>query len=85
MMMHGFGMGFGIFGLAIMLLLWIGLVFLSVWLVKVLFQRGSPQPPPDLGKSNKPADIVDQRYARGEITKEQYEIMKKDLVSYPER
>jgi putative membrane protein len=78
-MMHGFGMGFSFFGLAFMLLFWIGLIFLSVWLVKGLFQGGSMPSPPKLDQRNNPIDILDQRYARGEINKEQYEIMKKDL------
>ncbi len=68
--MIGFGMMGG------MLLFWIVLIVLAVLLVRGLFQsnrsRGSSAP-------QTPRQILDQRYARGEITREQYLTMLKDI------
>lgn len=72
--MMGFGMGFG---MLLMGLFWIFLIAGAVWLVSALFQPGRSQ---ELGgRSQTPRQILDQRYARGEITREQYELMKEDL------
>jgi putative membrane protein len=72
-------MGFGVIGLLLMLLFWGGLIVLAVWLVKTLFQgdRGSPAPPPARAKTAR--EILDERYARGEITREQYELIQQDI------
>ena len=71
--------GFGLTGLLFMLILWGGLIFGAHWLIKTLFQ-GSQQPPTHSSKSDPdPHKILEQRYARGEITREQYEVMKEDL------
>lgn len=79
--MMGFGMGFGVIGLLFMLLFWIGLILLAVWLVRVVFSgisRNTSSTPPSK-KSSSALEILAQRYARGEITREQYEIMKEDI------
>ncbi|MEA3439475.1 MAG: SHOCT domain-containing protein [Chloroflexota bacterium] len=72
-------MGFGFFGLLFMLIFWVGLIFGAIWLVRYLFQTN--QPPsmsPQSGDLN-PQEILEQRYTRGEITREQFETMKQDL------
>ena len=59
-----------------MLLFWGGLIILAVWLMGVLFPVNS-QPPSD-NKSDEQIgarDILDQRYARGELSREQYDEM----------
>lgn len=78
-MMTGFGMGFGLIGLLVMGLFWIGLILLVVWMVRALFQGGqrTPNSPADRGPSAR--EILNQRYARGEITREQFELMRRDL------
>ncbi|HLE50858.1 MAG TPA: SHOCT domain-containing protein [Anaerolineales bacterium] len=75
--MMGFGMGFG---LLLMILFWVGLVALAVWVVKALFtgDKGSPTLP--TGQAPTAREILDQRYARGEITREQYDLMKRELA-----
>ena len=75
-MMMGYGMGLGILVLLVFLG---GLIFLAVWLANSLFgnRRNSNQPRYEHGPSAK--EILDQRYARGEITREQYDLMKHDL------
>ncbi len=68
--MMGFGMGFG----WIISLLLIGL---GIWLVVQVSQRQNNSS--SYFKEN-PLDILKERYARGEISKSEYERMKKDLL-----
>jgi putative membrane protein len=79
--MMGFGMGFGFIGLLLMLLFWGGLIFLAVWLVRVIFSSNSNNNSfsPRSSNGENALEILAQRYARGEITREQYEIMKQDI------
>jgi putative membrane protein len=75
-MMTGFGLGFG--GLA-MMLFWIVMIVGAVWLVRGFFPNGH-QPALSSRQAEPSADeILKQRYARGEITTEQYEQMRRDL------
>ena len=78
-MMAGFGMGFGALGMVFMFLFWGVLILLAVWLVKSLFSSNPQSQPPSLSRRENPKDILDLRYARGEITKEEYELIRKDL------
>lgn len=71
-------MGFGVVGLILMLVFWGTLILGAVWLVKSIFP--SVQKPG--GGENQPIrarEILDQRYARGEITREQYLRMIEDI------
>lgn len=79
-MMTGFGMGFGGLGILLMVLFWGGLIFGGVWLVKAISSSGQ-QGQSGMGTYKQPSaqEILDQRYARGEINREQYETMRKDL------
>jgi putative membrane protein len=79
MMGAGFGMGFGILGLLFMLVFWGGLILLAVWLVRGLFSANASRGPNAGGREQSAQEILDQRYARGEISREQYEIMKNDI------
>ncbi len=76
----GFGMmnGFG-FGSLFMILFWGVVIALGVWLISGLVSRTSSQPPTSLPPADSALDILKKRYARGEITKEQYEQMRRDL------
>jgi len=68
-MMGGFGMGFG--GI-----LWITIIALIVFLVWQYLRQDK-----NLGDSqNSPLEILKQRYAKGEIDKEEYEEKKRDLI-----
>jgi putative membrane protein len=76
-MMTVFGLGFMIVGLLIILLILIGLVVLVVWAV-----RRTTNPATNAGISARPQtakEVLQQRYARGEITREQYQEMLQDL------
>ena len=73
-------MGFGGIGLLVMLLVWAGLILGGVLLLKALFtdtqgDSNSAKASGDLSAR----EILNQRYARGEITPEQYETMKQDI------
>ena len=75
--MHGFG-GMGLFGgwigLIFNLAIIIGFVVLIVWAVKRFTSNVSPT-----GTAKTPREIVQARYARGEITRDQYQQMLSDL------
>jgi len=60
---------------------WIGIIALVIWLLvnknsrnREYYQKNLPIP-----LQESPLDIIKTRYAKGEITKEQFEEMKKDL------
>ena len=73
MMMHGlyygWGMGYGWIS-------WLIIVILGIWLAIITFNRNKQ---PDHPRSKSPMDILKERYARGEIRKEEFDVMKKDL------
>ena len=73
-------MGFGFFGLLLMLLFWGLLIAGAVWLVKAILTAGS-SPGFSAGRSRLSArEILDQRYAKGEITREQHKLMGEDVA-----
>ena len=67
-MMGGAGMmaGFGWLGMATMVLFWVGVLVLVIWGVSNLF------PTRRLATETDAIDIVRQRFARGEISREEY-------------
>ncbi|HYL88841.1 MAG TPA: SHOCT domain-containing protein [Burkholderiales bacterium] len=70
----GWGMGFGwIFMILFWALVILGIVALAKWLFSVGGGAGSS------GKSA--LDLLKERYARGEVSREQYEQMRRDLES----
>jgi putative membrane protein len=76
-MMGGYGMGW--FGDILMIVFWIliivGLVFLIKWLIQSTGRDKT------IGSSgNRSLEILKERYARGEIDKEEFETKKKDLA-----
>ena len=78
-MMGGLGMGFGALGLVLMIVLWGGLVALAVWLVRGLFPSGT-RPPASLSDRDLNArEIMDRRFARGEISREEYDLMREAI------
>lgn len=72
-------LGFGMVGLLLMLLLWIGLIALAIGLVSALFPRNSQGTASTGDQTLGARHILDRRYAHGELTREQYELMKQDL------
>lgn len=72
------GWGFPLVGGIGMLLFWALIIAGVVWLVQSL-ARGAGQPGTNAPTNESLLDILKRRYAKGEITKEQFEEMKRDL------
>ncbi len=71
---YGWGMGFGwIF----MIIFWVLVILGVVYIVQTVFKSGK-------GSEQKetPFDILKRRYAKGEISKEEFEKMKDDLMKH---
>ncbi len=72
----GWGPGYGLFGWLMMLLFWIliivGAALIIRWLVTETGSRSA-------AAGDTTLDILKRRYAKGEITKDQFEAMKRDL------
>jgi len=68
------------FGLIFMVLFWVGLIVLAIWLVGLLFPSTKNQN--NATDNSRPAfaqEILKTRYARGEITHDQYQEMLQTL------
>ena len=75
----GFNWGWMVFGGVMMLLFWGGLISLVVWLVRNSnSSRGQP-PNEVLRGLESGIEILDRRYASGEIDREEFEQIKRDL------
>lgn len=80
-MMGGYYGGIGWIGMILsfifFILIIIGIILFIVWLVKRATHPGTEQ-----SKTNSKAlEVLKERYAKGEISKEQFESIKKDLLS----
>jgi len=76
---YGWGTGnmMGWFGGGLMMLIfWIFFIALIVWIVREVGSRHSHT----THASSAALDILKERYARGEITKEEFESKKKDIA-----
>jgi putative membrane protein len=80
MMWHmGEGMGWWmVFGGIVTILFWGSVFALVVWVIARLV--GHENSRAASGRKSNPLDIARERYARGEITKEQFEQIKRDLT-----
>jgi len=76
-MMGGWGMGW--FGMIFMIIFWALIIVGLVALVKWLVQSTSSKSHSGLSESLKAMDILKERYAKGEITHDEFESMKKDI------
>lgn len=72
-MMGGWA-GFGILGWLSMFIFWALLILGVIALIRYLGSSGKRS-----GEGKSPLDILERRYARGEISKKEFEEMKKDL------
>jgi len=73
----GWGWGWGILGVAHMLLWWVLIILGIAVLAKWLFSTGAQGRP---GTGGNALDILKERYARGEIGKDEFEQKKRDLA-----
>ncbi|MGQ9555956.1 MAG: SHOCT domain-containing protein [Anaerolineae bacterium] len=61
-----------------MSVLWAALIAPAVWLVGRLFPRDSA--PATTGiRASDPLAVLNERYARGEISRQEYQLIKQDL------
>ena len=72
MMFSGVGMGLGLLA---MIIIWGVLIALGVWLVRGLFPHVSPP----AGRDLTAREILDRRFARGEISPEEYDAIKRAI------
>jgi putative membrane protein len=70
-------MGFGMIGG--MFLFWIVLIGLAILFVRGLFQSNQSANKKWTNEELSARQILEQRYARGEINQEQFQLMQKDL------
>lgn len=78
-MWHWMGDGFGWgFGMIVMAAFWLLFVAALVWLVRVVWDRGAVRDGPG-PRSESPLEILQRRYARGEIDRAEFEEKRKDL------
>lgn len=76
-MWHWMGNGFGWgFGMVVMGLFWLLFAAALVWIVRAVWDRGAVRAghPPD-----SPIEILQRRYARGEIDRAEFEEKRRDL------
>ncbi len=82
--MMGYNVGYGNFGMIAMALSWIAVTILAVWVVGKLFNRTGAAPASGSGSGQaaqapSAIEILKQRYARNEITREQFEEMRRTI------
>ena len=65
-------------GMAFMVLFWGGIILLIIWAIRQISGPRRETTPPSTSQT-RPLEIARERYARGEIKKEQYDQIKKDL------
>ena len=63
-----------------MLLFWGALIVLPVLLIRGLFQSTNKNSGVQTNEIPTPKQILEQRYARGELTREQFQLMMKDIL-----
>jgi len=78
-MMYGFGnygpgMGMGL-NMLFMALIWILVIIAIIWFVKAIFGQDHRQ-----ARHESVEDILKKRYARGEISKEEFERLQQELL-----
>jgi len=77
-MMGDWGMGW--FGMIFMLLFWVliiaGIVFLIRWLVQSMDSRNRS----NVDTGSQAIEILKERYAKGEISRDEFESMKKEIL-----
>lgn len=75
-MMGGLGMGVG---LLFMLLFWGGLIVLGIWLIRALFPSANQPPASPTERDLSAREILNRRFARGELNREEYDLMKETI------
>jgi putative membrane protein len=77
--MHDGGTGWWIFGAVWMTLFWGTIIGLIAWAISRLTAGGTASTEPQGGPGDSALDIAKKRYARGEISREEFERLRQDL------
>ena len=72
--MNGYGWGMGGFGVLLMVVVWVGVIVGAVFLIRLAVGNRSAGP-----ESRSALEILEERYARGEIDREEFEQKRTDL------
>lgn len=79
--MMGYGWGMGIWGWIAMTVFWVALLALIVWLVTRAFSPGRAEGGTDQPWRESPDQVLDRRFAAGEIDEATYQRMCETLRS----
>jgi len=77
-MMGGWGTGW--FGMIFMIIFWGLIIFGLVSLIRRLIQNTCSKGHSGIGTGSKAMDILKERFAKGEISRNDFDSMKKDLL-----
>ena len=77
-MMGGWGTGW--FGMIFMIIFWGLIIFGLVALIRWLIQNTSSKGHSGIGTGSKAMDILKERFAKGEISRNDFDSMKKKLL-----
>lgn len=76
-MMTGLGMGFS--GAIWMIAFWILIIGSGIWLLTAIFPQTTSAANSDAPSTGDSLEILKQRYARGELSKEEFETIRREL------
>jgi putative membrane protein len=76
----GFHWGWMLFGGLMMLLFWGGLIAIAVLIIRSFAGGGSGTTSSETPGQKTPLQILEERYAKGEITKKEFEAIRADLA-----
>ena len=79
--MMGYGWDMGTGGWIAMSVFWIALLALVVWGVTRVLPTGGQRPDASTARAETPEEILDRRFAVGEIDAETYQRMRTELTS----
>lgn len=75
MIMHGFGYSMSGWGYLFMLLFWVVVIGGIAWVVKAIVSSNTSS------RGESPQEILERRFANGDISAEEFKKMKKELRS----
>ena len=78
-LVNRFGFG-GTIAVILPILFWVAVIALGVWVVVSFISRSNRPASSDLPPAETALDILKKRYARGEISKQQYEEMSHEVA-----
>lgn len=74
---YGFGYGMGGIGMILWVVILIAVVVAIVWLVRSFATPSHPPPP---ARRSSGLDVLEERYAKGEINRDEYLEKKRDIT-----